>query len=125
MIKERILIVDDEPNIVAMVKNTLELADYMVITASNGKKALEKVYTDGPDLILLDVRMPNIGGYKVCQKIREDILLRNLPIIMLTAQGEERDELIGLNKGADDYIIKPFKPTLLLARIETMLRRTM
>ncbi|MCK4532214.1 response regulator [bacterium] len=123
--KNKILVVDDEPNIREMIKDSLELADYTVVMATNGKEALEKIYSEVPDLILLDVRMPEMGGYEVCQKIRDDLLVRNLPIIMLTAQGEERDELMGLSKGADDYLVKPFRTALLLARIEMVLRRTM
>ena len=123
--KNKILVVDDEPNIREMIKDSLELADYTVVMAANGKEALGKIYSEVPDLILLDVRMPEMGGYEVCQKIRDDLLLRNLPIIMLTAQGEERDELMGLSTGADDYLVKPFRTALLLARIEMVLRRTM
>jgi DNA-binding response OmpR family regulator len=88
------------------------------------KEALEKVYTESPDLILLDILMPKVDGHQVCREIRDDLLLANIPIVMLTIKGEEKDEIKGLGVGADDYIVKPFRPGVLLARVRTVLKRT-
>jgi PleD family two-component response regulator len=88
------------------------------------KEALEKVYTESLDLILLDILMPKVDGYQVCREIRDDLLLADIPIIMLTIKGGEKDEIKGLGVGADDYIVKPFRPGVLLARARTVLKRT-
>lgn len=125
MARRKILVVDDEKYVVELVKDILESAGYRVIPAYNAKEALEKVYAESPDLILLDILMPKVDGYQVCREIRGDILLSNIPIIMLTVKGAEKDEIKGLGIGADDYIIKPFRPGVLLARVKMVLKRTL
>ena len=121
--KRKILVVDDEEVITAVVKDTLD-NEYNVVIAKDGEQGLEKIYSESPDLVLLDVNMPKINGYQLCKMIKDDILLRNLPIIMLTVKGEEKDEIYGLKLGADDYIVKPFKPSILRARIKSLIARS-
>ena len=117
----KILVVDDEQRMVRFIQLNLEQDGFEVITAYNGKEALEQVRTQLPDLILLDIMMPDINGFEVLKKIRE---VNNVPVIMLTAKGEEDDRIQGLELGADDYITKPFSPRELVSRIRAVLRRT-
>lgn len=117
----KILVVDDEQRMVRFIQLNLEQDGFEVITAYNGKDALEQVRTQLPDLILLDIMMPDINGFEVLKKIRE---VNNVPVIMLTAKGEEDDRIQGLELGADDYITKPFSPRELVSRIRAVLRRT-
>lgn len=122
MNKLKILVVDDEKRMRILVKDFLVKADFEVIEASNGGEALDCFYEDKDiALIILDVMMPVINGWDVCREIRES---SKVPIIMLTACGEERDELLGFQLGVDEYISKPFSPKILVARIEAILRRT-
>ena len=123
MPKPKILIVDDQPDIRDILKITLG-EEYNVIEAANGQDALSVVKTNTPDLVLLDYKMPGMSGIEVCQIIKSDLLLQHLPIIMLTGKGEVGDKVTGINAGADDYIVKPFVPEELLARIKMVLRRT-
>lgn len=123
MSKAKILIVDDEPDIRDILKITLS-DDYEVIEATNGQEAIAIVKANTPDLILLDYKMPVMSGIEVCETVKSDILLQHLPIIMLTGKGEVSDKVSGINAGADDYIVKPFVPEELLARIRMVLRRT-
>ncbi len=116
-----ILIVDDEPKIVQLARDYLEHAGFAVSTAFDGKTALAVIRSDKPDLIVLDLGLPQLDGLDVTRSIRKD---SNVPIIMLTARSEETDKLIGLELGADDYITKPFSPKELVARVRTVLRRT-
>jgi DNA-binding response OmpR family regulator len=116
----KILIVDDEPRYVRLMEANLLTEGYQVIPAYNGQEALNIVTSQKPDLIILDVMMPVVDGFTVCERIRE---FSNLPIIMVTAKGEERDRVRGLDLGADDYIVKPFSATELLARVRAVLRR--
>jgi diguanylate cyclase (GGDEF)-like protein len=125
MARKKILVVDDEKYIVELIRDVLEPTGYRIIPAYSAKEALEKVYTESPDLILLDILMPKVDGYQVCREIRKDVLLSNIPIIMLTVKGAEKDEIKGLGAGADDYIIKPFRPGLLSARVNMVLKRTL
>lgn len=125
MARKKILVVDDEKYVVELIRDILESAGYKVVPAYSAKEALEKVYTESPDLILLDILMPRVDGYQVCREIREDLLLANIPIIMLTVKGGEKDEIKGLGIGADDYIVKPFRPGVLLARVNMVLKRTL
>jgi two-component system KDP operon response regulator KdpE len=118
--KLRILAVDDEPRYTWAIQSILEAIGYEVALAYNGQQALELALEFIPDLILLDVRMPDYSGYEVCRKIRE---YSNVPIIMLTALAEERDKVRGLDAGADDYITKPFGAQELLARVRALMRR--
>lgn len=117
----RILVVDDEPLYVRLVKINLLTEGYEVTTASNGEEALEAIFADPPDLVLLDVMMPKLDGITTCERIRQ---FSNLPVIMLTARGEEENRVAGLNVGADDYVVKPFAATELLARVRAVLRRS-
>ncbi len=122
MSKIQILVVDDEPRYLKLLRYNLEAADYEVITAASGEEALSLVAEKSPDLIILDIRLPGIDGYEVCTRIRE---FSSVPIIMLTAKGEEREKVHGLRLGADDYITKPFGAEELTARVETVLRRSL
>jgi DNA-binding response OmpR family regulator len=115
-----ILIVDDEPRITTLVRDYLEHAGFTVITAGDGRNALSLVRTAKPDLVVLDLGLPEMDGLDVTRAMRK---LSNTPIIMLTARGEESDKLIGLELGADDYVTKPFSPKELVARIRAVLRR--
>ena len=117
----KILAVDDEKRMVRFIQLNLEQDGFQVITAYNGKDALEQVRTQLPDLILLDIMMPDINGFEVLKKIRE---VNTVPVIMLTAKGEEDDRIQGLELGADDYIKKPLSPRELVRRIRAVLRRT-
>jgi len=116
----KILIVDDEPRYVRLMEANLLTEGYKVIPAYNGQDALNLVTTQKPELVILDIMMPVIDGFTVCERIRE---FSTVPIIMVTAKGEERDRVRGLDLGADDYIVKPFSATELLARVRAVLRR--
>lgn len=119
MIKNKILIVDDEQGIVNMLKNYFEFHGYLVFTAINGYEALKSVHSK-PDIILLDINLPDIDGLEVCKLIREHVAC---PIVFLTARIEESDQVIGFQSGGDDYIVKPFKVNELGARVAAHLRR--
>jgi len=117
---QKILVVDDEKNIVDIIKFNLKREGYDVITAENGREAIEKNEAEKPDLIMLDIMMPEVDGYEACRKIREKY---NTPIIMLTARAEELDKVLGLELGADDYVTKPFGVRELMARVKANLRK--
>jgi phosphate regulon transcriptional regulator PhoB len=119
----RILIVDDEKDIVDLVAYNFEKEGYEVLKAFDGEKALSIVRTKKPNLIVLDLMLPGIQGLEVCKQIRRDAESAGIPIIMLTAKGEELDKVIGLEVGADDYITKPFSVKELMARVKAVLRR--
>lgn len=121
MARGKILVVDDEPKIVSLVRSYLEREGYAVNEALDGRRALEVFRRDTPDLIILDLMLPGLDGLEVCREIRRS---SNVPIIMLTARGEDADKLIGLELGADDYITKPFSPRELVARVRAVLRRS-
>ncbi len=123
MSPQTILVVDDEPGIVKIVCDYLKLAGYRVVSANNGQIALTVARHERPDLIVLDLLLPEIDGLDVCRRLRQDSVLGNVPIVMLTARIEETDKLIGLELGADDYITKPFSPRELVARVRALLRR--
>jgi len=118
---QKILVVDDELDIVKVVRAYLEQSGFRVITASDGEQALAMFRHEQPDLIVLDLNLPKMDGLDVCRAIRRD---SNVPIIMLTARVDETDRLIGLEIGADDYIVKPFSPREVVARVRTVLRRS-
>ncbi len=118
-----VLIVEDEPSLVALLRYNLEKSGYRVDEAVDGQEALLKVQEEKPDLILLDWMLPQMSGLEVCRQVRRNQASRNIPIIMLTARGEESDRVRGLDSGADDYISKPFSPGELLARMRAVLRR--
>jgi DNA-binding response OmpR family regulator len=118
---ETVLIIEDDPTMLRGLKDNFEFKGYKVLTASDGEKGLEAALNAKPDLILLDIMLPKINGYEICRLIREAKL--RMPIIMLTAKGEESDIVLGLNLGADDYVTKPFSIKELLARAAAFLRR--
>jgi two-component system KDP operon response regulator KdpE len=117
----RILVVDDEERMVRFIRLNLEHDGFQVSEAFNGKEAIQKIRDVTPDLILLDVMMPDLDGFEVLETIRE---VSNVPVIMLTAKGEEDDRVRGLELGADDYVTKPFSPRELVSRVKAVLRRT-
>lgn len=121
MAKGKILVVDDERKILSLVRAYLEREGYRVIEATDGHQALEAFQRGTPDLIVLDLMLPEVDGLEVCREIRRT---SEVPIIMLTARDEDADKLIGLELGADDYITKPFSPRELVARVRAVLRRT-
>jgi two-component system phosphate regulon response regulator PhoB len=123
MAKETILVVDDEEDILELVKYNLSREGYQVVCAATGEDAIAKAKRKLPDLILLDLMLPGIDGFEVCKLLRNDSKTSHIPIIMLTAKGEESDVVSGLEVGADDYIAKPFSPKVLTARVRTVLRR--
>jgi len=118
--KETILVADDEASIRRILETRLSMIGYKVVTASDGKEALKLFKDYEPDLVVLDVMMPKLDGYGVCQELRKD---SDVPIVMLTALGDVADRITGLELGADDYVVKPFSPKELEARIATILRR--
>lgn len=120
MSKNRILVVDDDPNISRLVKMYLEKEGFEVETAYRGDEALKAFRESAPNLVLLDVMLPGMDGWQVCREVRK---LSNIPVIMLTAKDETFDKVLGLELGADDYIVKPFEPKELVARIKAVIRR--
>lgn len=117
----RILVVDDEERYIRLMEANLVSEGYVVLKAMSGQAAVETVNTQRPDLVLLDVMMPGINGFEACERIRE---FSSVPIIMVTAKGDERDRVRGLDVGADDYIVKPYSASELLARVRAVLRRS-
>jgi two-component system phosphate regulon response regulator PhoB len=121
--KERILVVDDEEDILELVSYNLTKEGYKIISATSGEDALRMVRSDVPDLIILDLMLPGVDGLDVCKALKNNTETDHIPIIMLTAKGDESDIVLGLELGADDYITKPFSPKVLRARIKAVLRR--
>jgi len=121
--KTKILVVDDEPDALELVKVNLSNAGFFVATAEDGDEALKKARSLSPDLILLDVMLPQVDGLEVCKILRRDDATRDIPIIMLTARTAEIDRVLGLELGADDYVTKPFSPRELVLRVKALLRR--
>ena len=124
MNQDVVLVADDDEDIVRFVEINLKLEGFEVIIAENGELALQKAYEALPDLILLDIMMPKLDGFEVCQRLRSDSRTKNISIIMLTARSLSADKVVGLTAGADDYMIKPFDPLELLARVKCALRRS-
>lgn len=120
----KILIADDDPDIRDILKLTLSEENYEVIETENGEEALKAIHTKSPNLVLLDYRMPIMNGREVCMMVKQDILLQHLPVIMVTGSGDVDDKVGGIDAGADDYIVKPFEPKELLARIRMIIRRS-
>jgi two-component system, OmpR family, alkaline phosphatase synthesis response regulator PhoP len=117
----KILVVDDEANIVELARLYLKNEGYEVVSAGNGLAALDRVRQDQPDLMVLDIMLPGMDGWEVCKQVRQT---SRLPIIMLTARGDDVDKIVGLELGADDYMVKPFNPRELVARVKAVLRRS-
>lgn len=120
----KILIVEDEPGLVTLLQYNLERQEYQTAVCLDGAKVMAKIEQENPDLILLDWMLPNVSGMDLCRLIRRHARFKNLPVIMLTARGDESDKVKGLSCGADDYMTKPFSIPELLARIQALLRRT-
>ena len=119
--KGSVLVVDDDVRMLRMMQRVLELEGYRVFRASNGKDALEVFDAESPDLVLLDIMMPDMNGHSVCRRLRE---FSQIPIIMITARGNDEEKVEGLDAGADDYVTKPFSSKELIARVRAVLRRT-
>jgi len=124
VVKPRILIVDDDPDILDVLQISLSEEKYEILKAMDGEEAIRIIKSKPLDLVLLDYAIPKMNGRQVCMEVKKDILLRHLPIIMVTGKGEVSDKVGGIDAGADDYIVKPFEPKELLARIRMILRRT-
>jgi len=123
MPKETVLVIEDDLDIVEIIQYNFEREGYRVITASNGEKGIDLAQSRKPALIVLDLMLPGLDGLEVCKRLRSHVETRSIPIVMLTAKGEESDIVLGLGVGADDYVTKPFSPKELLARITAVLRR--
>ena len=123
MSQSRILVVEDEPSITEVLKYNLERQGYEVVTAGDGQTALQRARSIIPELVILDLMIPVIGGLEVCRQLRSDPRTKDVRILMLTAKGEETDEVVGFNMGADDYVTKPFRVKPLIERIKAQLRR--
>ncbi|MBI5805972.1 response regulator [candidate division TA06 bacterium] len=117
---KKIMVIDDEPYIARVIKFKLEQEGYTVFSANDGLTGLEKIRQEKPDLVLLDVMMPGLTGYEVCQKIKSDPQLSGIPVVILTAKGQEKDREEGLSVGASDYITKPFSSNRLLELVRNM-----
>ena len=117
------MLVDDDPNLILLVKDYLEFRGYDVITAENGREALDKLEEDVPDLIICDVMMPEMDGYTLVKHVREDERTSWIPVLFLSAKGQSQDRVKGLSTGADVYIVKPFEPEELVAQVESSLKQ--
>jgi two-component system phosphate regulon response regulator PhoB len=120
---ERILVVDDEEDLLELVRVNLAQAGYIVDSARSGNEAIQKLRSSPPDLLVLDLMLPDLTGTEICRRIRADAGLADLPIVMLTAKSDEVDRIVGLELGADDYVTKPFSPRELALRVRAVLRR--
>ncbi len=120
----KIFIIEDEPSIIQLVQHNLEKNGFIVSSSLNGNDGLKELKKFQPDLLLLDWMLPDLSGIEICKNIRKDNSFKNLPVIMLTAKGEEEDKIKGLDSGVDDYLTKPFSFNELMARIKAVLRRT-
>ncbi|MGC3969964.1 MAG: response regulator [Pirellulales bacterium] len=123
MPKERILVVDDEEDLLELIKYNLSKEGYRVSGVGTGEEAIRRARSDLPDLVCLDLLLPNVDGLEVCRVLKNDARTKHIPVVMLTAKGEEADMVTGLEMGADDYLAKPFSPRVLIARIKAVLRR--
>jgi two-component system phosphate regulon response regulator PhoB len=121
---KRVLLIEDDRDIVELVRYNLEREGFQVASAMDGASGLAQIRKTPPDILLLDLMLPKLSGLDICKEIRRDTSLNKLPILMLTARGEEADRVVGLEMGADDYVTKPFSPRELGARVKALLRRT-
>jgi DNA-binding response OmpR family regulator len=120
VLKQRVLLVDDDPRLLKFVSSNLLARGYQVDTVRDGQQAIERILADGPELVILDLMLPSVDGFEVCRRVRAE---STVPIIMLTARGDERDKVLALQEGADDYLTKPFGIEELLSRVQAVLRR--
>src|ERR1700757_5247734 len=118
-----VLLIEDDRDIVELVRYNLEREGFQVAAATDGASGLAQIRKTPPDILLLDLMLPKLSGLDICKEIRRDTSLNRLPILMLTARGEEADRVVGLEMGADDYVTKPFSPRELVARVKALLRR--
>ena len=123
MPQRKIVVIEDEPDILEAIQYNLEREGFKVVTATSGDEGLKTVVREGPDLLLLDLLLPGLDGIEVCRRLKMDPVTQRIPIIMVSAKGEESDIVLGLGVGADDYVTKPFKPKELIARVRAVLRR--
>jgi len=123
MITKKILAVDDDEHLLSLLRDVLEREKYMVVTCSDTEEGYARIVKSQPDLVILDIKVPRIGGIELCRLLRQNPLTKKIPIIMLTVESSETDKVIGLEMGADDYITKPFGNKELIARINSLLRR--
>jgi len=123
MLKKRILVIDDDASISKLVSDVLTEEGFSVITASCGEEGIKKVHRSKPNLIILDLRLPDMNGFQICQTLKKDKNVSDIPIIMLTVKSTKSSTVAGLEMGADDYIVKPFNQEELIARVKTVLRR--
>lgn len=121
---DKILVVEDHQDTIELLKYNLTSSGCDVVTAMDGHKALEQARNETPDLILLDLMLPGIDGLEVCRRLKQEVATQHIPVIMLTAKGEEVDRVVGLELGVDDYIVKPFSPRELVLRVKAVLRRS-
>ncbi|MDH4036465.1 MAG: response regulator [Candidatus Krumholzibacteria bacterium] len=121
---EKIVVIEDEDDILEVIAYNLKREGYEVITSTSGEDGLEKIEKSSPQLVVLDLMLPEIDGLELCRKLKSDPLTRSIPVIMVTAKGEESDVVLGLGVGADDYVTKPFSPRELVARVKAVLRRS-
>ena len=121
---KKILIIEDDADIIGLVTHYLEKEGYQAVSVRDGAAGLKQAKTDPPDLLILDLMLPAMDGLEICRRLRADPKTAALPVIMLTARGEETDRVVGLEMGADDYLVKPFSPKELAARVKALLRRT-
>ncbi len=122
--RKRLLLIDDDPNLILLVKDYLEFRGYEVITADNGKEALHLLSQDLPDMIICDIMMPEMDGYALIENVRQDHRTSWIPVLFLSAKGQSQDRIKGLNLGADVYMVKPFEPEELVAQVESSLKQT-
>lgn len=120
---KRLLLIDDDPNLILLVKDYLEFRGYNVVTAENGREALEILDDNVPDMIICDVMMPEMDGYSLVKHIREEPTTNRIPVLFLSAKGQSQDRVKGLNEGADVYMVKPFEPEELVAQVESSLNQ--
>ncbi|MCL7452176.1 MAG: response regulator [Anaerolineae bacterium] len=122
-VEKKILVVEDEPDIRGLITFSLEYAGFTVVEALNGEEALDKAVVEQPDLVLLDVRMPKLNGYEVCKLLKAQDETRGIPIVFISARGQEAEIKQGLELGAEEYILKPFAPDELYRRVQVILQR--
>ena len=120
---KKLLLIDDDPNLILLVKDYLEFRGYNVVTAENGREALEILDDNVPDMIICDVMMPEMDGYSLVKHIREEPATNRIPVLFLSAKGQSQDRVKGLNEGADVYMVKPFEPEELVAQVESSLNQ--
>ncbi|MFQ3619156.1 MAG: response regulator, partial [Cyanobacteriota bacterium] len=120
---KRLLLIDDDPNLILLVKDYLEFRGYEVITSENGQEALEVLQKETPDMIICDVMMPQMDGYSLVEQVRKDPRTSWIPVLFLSAKGQSQDKIKGLNTGADVYMVKPFEPEELVAQVESSLKQ--